>query len=95
MKGNEMSDLGKPVALSFAATVMKAANAGEKGGALVAIFGGLTATEFAAIGGLAIAFLGFLTNAVMNWYFKSQHLKLAREKAKAGIVESKEGAGDE
>lgn len=48
------------------------------GGAVVL---GLTANEAAALGGLLVAFIAMVINAVMNWYFKSQHLKLARESA--------------
>lgn len=46
------------------------------GGAVIL---GLTANEAAALGGLLVAFLAMVINAAMNWHFKSQHLKLARE----------------
>lgn len=49
----------------------------------MAVLGGMTATEICAYGGLLIAFLSFVTSAAMNFYFKSQHLKLAREQARA------------
>ena len=42
-----------------------------------AVFFGLTANEFAALGGLAIAVVGFLVNV----WFKAQHLAIARKKA--------------
>ena len=42
---------------------------------------GLTANEIAALGGLVIAFVAMVINAAITWYFKSQHLKLAREKS--------------
>lgn len=48
------------------------------GGAVIL---GLTANEAAALGGLLVAFLAMVINALMNFYFKSQHLKIAREKA--------------
>lgn len=42
---------------------------------------GLTANELAALGGLLVAFIAMLVNAFINWHFKSERLKLAREKA--------------
>lgn len=77
-----MSEPNKWGAL-IAPIIAKTANAAEKGGATVAVLGGLTATELAAFGGLLVAVIGLVVNAVMNWYFKAQHLKLARETAKA------------
>ena len=41
-----------------------------------AVIFGLTANEFAAISGVCIALLTF----ALNWYYKHQHLKLARER---------------
>ena len=41
-----------------------------------AIIFGLSANEFAAISGVCIALLTF----ALNWYYKQQHLKLARER---------------
>lgn len=43
---------------------------------------GMTANEFAALGGLAIAGLAFITNAGITWWYKREHLKIARAKAK-------------
>lgn len=57
----------------------KAATAATYSGSGVAVIFGLTANEFAAMGGLAIAVIGLLVNI----YFKHQHLKIARESAKA------------
>ncbi|WP_041646651.1 HP1 family phage holin [Aromatoleum aromaticum] len=42
---------------------------------------GMTANEFAALGGLAIAGLAFVTNAVITWWYKREHLKIARARA--------------
>lgn len=53
------------------------------GGSGVAIYGGFTANEIGIFGGLLIAFLGYVTNTVITFYFKQQHLKLAKEKASA------------
>jgi len=61
------------------AVVTKAATAATYGGSGAAVLFGLTANEFAAISGVVIALIGLLVNI----YFKHQHLKLARESAKA------------
>ena len=42
---------------------------------------GLTANEVAALGGLLVALLAMVVNAAITWHFKSEHLKIAREKA--------------
>lgn len=70
------------IAAFVAPFVSKAATAAERGGAAVAVWGGFTATELAAFGGLIVAVLGFMVNSITNWYFKAQHLKLARQNAK-------------
>jgi hypothetical protein len=62
-----------------AAVAAKVATAVQNGGAAVSLFGGLTAVEWAAFGGLFFAFLGWLTSSLINWYFRSQHLKLAKK----------------
>ena len=58
--------------------VTKAATAAHYGGSGAAVYFGLTANEIAAFGGLIIAMIGLLVNI---WY-KHQHLKIAKEKAK-------------
>jgi hypothetical protein len=60
------------------AVAQKAASAATYAGGSAAVYGGLTANEIAAFGGLAIGVIGYLTNL----WFKAQHLKLAREQAK-------------
>lgn len=45
---------------------------------------GLTTNEFAAIGGLVVTTVAFVANAAMNFWFKHQHLKLARKLAEQG-----------
>lgn len=45
------------------------------GGSASAVFFGLTANEFAALGGLGIAVIGLL----INIWFKYQHLKIAKK----------------
>lgn len=48
---------------------------------------GFTANEFAALGGLAIAVVAFITNTALTLWFKHQHLKLARERTREGVAE--------
>jgi hypothetical protein len=78
-----MTDTTRTWAAIVSPFIAKGANAAEKGGAAVAVLGGFTATELAAFGGLIVAVLGYLTNALMTWHFKSQHLKIAQQAAKA------------
>ena len=40
-------------------------------------------TRLLFIGGLLVAIVGLVVSQCMNWWFKWQHLKLARENAKA------------
>ena len=59
--------------------ITKAATTAQYGGSGAAVYFGLTANEIAAFGGLIIAIIGLGVNI---WY-KHQHLKIAKEKAKA------------
>lgn len=59
--------------------ITKAATTAQYGGSGAAVYFGLTANEIAAFGGLIIAVIGLLVNI---WY-KHQHLKIAKEKAKS------------
>lgn len=62
----------------------KAASVATYGGAGVSVYFGLTPGEWqivGIVGGLVIGVLGWATNAVMNFHFKQQHLKLARSRA--------------
>lgn len=53
----------------------KAATAATYTGAGTAVIFGLTANEFAALGGLFIALIGLLVNI----WFKHQHLQIAKK----------------
>lgn len=55
----------------------KAASVTTYGGSVTAVFFGLTANEFAALGGLFVAIIGLLVNI----WFKYEHLKIARNNA--------------
>lgn len=48
-------------------------------GSATAFFGGMTANEFAAIGGLVVAVIALVVNTAMSWHFKSKHLEIARQ----------------
>lgn len=78
-----MTNSDKVLAVVAVPFLTKVAHAGEKGGIVVSVLGGLTSTELAAFGGLAVAVLSWFTNAAINFYFKWQHLKLARQLAQA------------
>lgn len=57
--------------------------------ASVPVLAGFTADEWTAIGvagGLVLGVLTWIGNMVVNWHFKSQHLKLAREQMALGKV---------
>lgn len=57
---------------------IKSAMAATYGGSATAVIFGLSANEFAALGGLLIAFIGLI---ISTWY-KHQHLKIAKENVK-------------
>jgi len=69
----------EPTSTTGAALVTKAANVATFGGSGSALFFGLTANEFAALSGVAIAIIGLAVNV----YFKAQHLRIARQRAEA------------
>ena len=60
--------------------IVKTATVAQYGGSSAAVYFGLTANEIAAFGGLAIAFIGYLTSL----YYKHQHLKLAKKNLENG-----------
>ena len=67
-----------------AATAAKVAQTVTYAGSASAVFFGLTANELAAIGGLILGFVGLVANTAITIYFKSRHLKLAQQQARAG-----------
>jgi len=66
-----------------AATATKVAQTATFAGSASAVFFGLTANELAAIGGLILGFVGLVANTAITIYFKSRHLKLAQQQARA------------
>ena len=48
-------------------TVTAVAQKTTIGGSIMALFGGITATELAAVGGLVLAVLGFAVNLYFQW----------------------------
>lgn len=48
-------------------TVTAVAQKTTIGGSLMALFGGITATDLAAVGGLVLAVLGFAVNLYFQW----------------------------
>lgn len=74
---------------TLAMKVASAANTAQYGGATLAIYGGFTANEIGIFGGLAIAFLGYVTKNVLDWHFQREHLKLERARFEAAAHESR------
>lgn len=71
--------MSSPTAETGAAVVQRVANGATYVGSGSAMYFGYTANEIAAFGGLIVAILGLIISQCMNWYFKAQHLKLARK----------------
>jgi hypothetical protein len=67
-----------PTPEGIAEAAHKAASVAQWGGGGTALFFGLTANEFAALGGLVIGLIGL----VVNIAFKFAHYQLAREQHK-------------
>lgn len=62
--------------------VGSAASKTSHAGATVAVFGGLTATDLAAFGGLAVALIGTVVAQGINWYYRhKEHQRAERESA--------------
>lgn len=61
--------------------ITKASNTATYGGSSTAIFFGLTANEFAAIGGLVVAVIGLVVNISVTVYYKRKHYLLAKRGA--------------
>lgn len=64
------------VAIKVANTVTQTAAAGT-------IYFGLTLNEIGVIVGIVVAVIGLVGQLALTWYYKHQHLQLAREKRAA------------
>jgi len=62
---------------------IKAATTATYGGSASAVIFGLSANEFAALGGLCVAIVGLI---ISTWY-KHQHLQIAKENVKTNKEE--------
>jgi divalent metal cation (Fe/Co/Zn/Cd) transporter len=60
-----------------------------------ALIFGLNAEVFAALAGVAIAFVAMVANIWLTWHFKREHLRLAREQARRDSLVHNEDRGDE
>jgi hypothetical protein len=79
----EVAEAGTTLATKLASTAQVAGPVLTVGAATKQYFG-YTLDEWSLIGifaGIAIGLLGYITNAAMTWYFRSQHLKVAQMKA--------------
>jgi hypothetical protein len=73
-------------------TITAASQKATIGGSLMALFGGITATELAAVGGLALAFLGFVVNFYFQW--KEDRRKSEEHLLKLASFDRRIGADD-
>ena len=60
--------------------IQKASNVATYTGSAVAFLAGLSANEIAALGGLVVAVLGYLTGAAINLWYKLRLLEIAAQK---------------
>lgn len=61
-------------------------------GSIMALFGGITATELAAVGGLVLAFIGFIVNFYFQW--KEDRRKSEEHLLKLASFDRRIGADD-
>ena len=63
------------------AMVEKSSIAATQIGGLMAVIGGLTLTQWLAIGGFMLAVVSFLFQAWITWFYKEKHYRLALMRA--------------
>lgn len=73
-------------------TITAASQKATIGGSIMALFGGITAAELAAVGGLALAFLGFIVNLYFQW--KEDRRKSEEHLLKLAAFDRRIGAED-
>jgi hypothetical protein len=62
------------------AVAVKVANAVTQTAAAGTIYFGLTLNELGVIVGIIVAVVGLIGQLALTWYYKHEHLKLARNK---------------
>lgn len=62
------------------AVAIKAANAVTQAAAAGTVYFGLTLNELGVIIGIIVAVVGLIGQLGLTWYYKHQHLELARQK---------------
>jgi len=96
----EHQDVSIEHAPDAATVAMKAAVVAERGGITVAAVSGagqilgMTPDQWAVVGviaGIVIGFVGMAAKVLMDWHFRSQHLKLAEKRARALVGETEPG----
>lgn len=65
------------------AVAIKAANAVTQAAAAGTIYFGLTLNELGVVVGILVAVVGLIGQLGLTWYYKHQHLELARQKRAA------------
>ena len=78
-----------------AATMIKATAVTTYAASGSALIFGLNAEVFAALAGVAIAFVAMVANILLTWHFKREHLRLAREQARRDSLAHNDERGDE
>lgn len=69
----------QPEMTEHAATMIKATAVTTYAASGSALIFGLNAEVFAALAGVAIAFVAMVANIGLTWHFKRAHLQIARE----------------
>lgn len=62
------------------AVAIKTANAVTQAAAAGTVYFGLTLNELGVIVGMFVAIVGLIGQLTLTWYYKHQHLELARQK---------------
>lgn len=62
------------------AVAIKAANVVTQAAAAGTVYFGLTLNELGVIVGMFVAIVGLIGQLTLTWYYKHQHLQLARNK---------------
>lgn len=85
----------QPEMTEHAAMMVKATAVTTYAASGSALIFGLNAEVFAALAGVAIAFVAMVANIFLTWHFKREHLRLAREQARRDRMTHNDERGDE